>query len=417
MERGTGPDGHLVTIDAGGETALLGAPSDFRSGRSVLAALSAETRPLLATALERHRSFPPGNALTLLVPPQACPERSARSDGAVVSFLASGPWVEALLEREACSPVELCYRALSCVLSAGPQPIELAIVDKEKEADIAVPADGPTVEAMMPHRGSDDHLRAALSGLVRQSYPARIVLCFDQPPPADLCRRLFEEDGVDLFEVIPSPAGPYVPRQHFVMTSTARYVAFQDSDDFSVPQRIAALVAFAEAQRADLVGCHELRLDETKHAVEAVRYPLDVNEALRLGSGHAQLFSTAIARADTLRRIGGFSTVRTFGADKQFHLRASSETRMLNIDSFLYVRRLRERSLTTSPATGMGSAIRQEVTRRWLDAFQDIKDGKIALADSALRIEHSREEFRIRDLRSGAVCPALLEPDTAPSAN
>lgn len=413
MDADSGPAARFFAIDPEGGLAPLASASDSGPGPSVLASLCEETRPLLPAALERHRSCQGDNALTLLVPPRACPELSARSDGEVIAFLASGPWVGSLMEEGACSPVELCFRALSRALSAGHEPIELTIVDKAREADGALPPAGLSVETIMPHRGSDDHLLAALSSLARQTRPARTILCFDQPPPADLSRELAKQDGLDLFEVVPSPAGPYVPRQHFAMTSTARYVAFQDSDDFSVASRLEALVAFAEAQGADLVGCHELRLDETKRMVEAVRYPLDVNEALRLGSGHAQLFSTAVARVETLRRIGGFSTVRTFGADKQFHLRAYWNARMLNMDSFLYVRRLRERSLTTSAATGMGSAIRKEVTRRWKDAFQDIKDKRITLAESALRIEHSEEEFRIRDLSTGTVTTAVLQPHTS----
>jgi hypothetical protein len=417
MERDAGADARFCAIDPEGEAAPLGSASDFRPGLSVLALLTEETRPLLPVALKRHRRPYPSNALTLLVPPRASPELSARSDGAVVAFLASGPWAASVLEWEPCSPIELCYRALSCVLDPEHAPIDLTIVDKATEDDADPPREGINVDLMMPHRGDDDHLRAALASLGGQTFPGRIILCFDQSPPSALCRELMKQEGLDLFEVVPNPAGPYVPRQHFVMKSAARYIAFQDSDDFSLPSRLEALVAYAEAQQADLVGCHELRFDETKHIVEAVRYPLDVNEALRSASGHAQLFSTAVARVDTLRRIGGFSTIRTFGADKQFHLRAYWDARMLNMDSFLYVRRLRERSLTTSATTGMSSAVRQEVTRRWKEAFQDIKDGRIAAADSALRIEHSRDEFKIRNLRTGAVSPVMLQSDSVAADN
>jgi hypothetical protein len=186
-----------------------------------------------------------------------------------------------------------------------------------------------------------------------------------------------QHEALELYEVSPSPAGPYVPRQHFSLTSRARYVAFQDTDDFSLPARIGTLLAFAEARNADIVGCHELRCDELTRTVEAIRLPLDANRAMNCGPGAVQLFSTTVTRTDCLRRLGGFSTIRTFGADRQFQLRAHWSARMLNVDAFLYVRRLREGSLTTATETGMQSQVRQDINAAWREAFRDRQDGRL----------------------------------------
>lgn len=410
----------LSPIGPDGQARLAAAP-DIGIEPPMLGLLSPETTPLLPAALDLHRRAPSANVLTLLVPPAAPPDISMRKDGPVVAFIASGPWTVGMTAWEEALPAELCYRAVACVLSAAHEPIELNIVHRPVAARIAPTGRGISVEAIVPHRGSDDHLRVALAGLARQTLRCRTILCFDQPPDPDLCQALAREEGLDLFEVTPNPAGPYVARQHFTNLSTAHFLAFQDSDDFSLPSRVEELVAGAESQGADLAGCHELQCNELTRTVEAIRYPLDVNEALRSASGAAQLFPTTVARVDTLRRIGGFSTIRTFGADKQFHLRAYWNARMINLDSFLYVRRIRENSLTTSPETGMQSAVRQEITRAWKQAFQDVKDGLVTLAESALRIEHGRTDYLIRDLRTGEARPAMLrmgggDPDNRPIA-
>ncbi|MEI9928879.1 MAG: hypothetical protein WDN44_15850 [Sphingomonas sp.] len=179
---------------------------------------------------------------------------------------------------------------------------------------------------------------------------------------------------------------------------------------FSLPSRIGTLLAFAESREADIVGCHELRCDELTRTVEAIRFPLDANRALAIAPGAAQLVATTVTRTDCFRRTGGFSTIRTFGADRQFQLRAHWSARMLNVDEFLYVRRLREGSLTTAAATGMQSQVRKEGQSPLARGFP----GAAGRANGVLVIRRfvsslAQEPFVIRDLRTGSTCPALLD--------
>jgi hypothetical protein len=404
----------LCLINPEGEQSPLVSAGDLRVKDHVLASLSGETRPLLGAALREHRKAGRQNALTLLVAPRPAPE-AARSDDMVTAFLASGEWVRALLEGGSGSAVELCYRALASALGPQHSSIALRIVDRETKTDPAILETDATIDVIMPHRGSDEHLQVALASLGRQSFRGRNILCFDQRPDPELVRNLAKQDDLDLFEIVPSPAGPYVCRQHFGLASTARYVAFQDSDDYSVTSRLAALAAFAEAQGADIVGSHELRLDEMKRTVEAIRYPLDVNHALTLGVGSVQLFSTTIMRSDVLRRLGGFSTIRTYAADRHFQLRASLSARVLNLDSFLYVRRRQAGSLSTAASTGMNAPDRRRINQLWNEAFQAMASGRLAAqearsaaAKSVFRIEYALDEFMMRNLRTGVLSPALL---------
>jgi hypothetical protein len=406
----------LSLVDSQDRISPLPAAADFDPEGSVLASLADDTAILLPHALRRHRRAGPGDKLTLLVPPRTPPEIGIRRDDAITSFLASGPWARAVLGWESCAPTERCFRALATVLNDEQASIALNIVHKAAEDEDVHRRPSVDVDIVLAHRGSDRHLRAALSSIMSQTYAGRNILCFDQSPDPSLCRELAQRERLELFEVVPNPAGPYVPRQHFGLTSRARYVAFQDTDDVSLPSRIETLLAFAESRNADIVGCQELRCDELTRTVEAIRYPLDANRALGSAPGAAQLLATTVTRTDCLRRTGGFSTIRTFGADRQFQLRAHWSARMLNVDEFLYVRRVREGSLTMAAATGMNSHIRQEVNRQWREAFRACQEGRIALGDSALRVELAQEAFVIRDLRTGRTCPAILGPGMAEGA-
>jgi hypothetical protein len=395
-------------VDPDGSASSLRPVDGFIPHRSTLLCLSHATQPLFETAIERHRSGAGENALTLLVAPRAPPELSARNDGAVTAFLASGEWTKSLLDGQPRTAGQLCYHALSSALSQEHQPVTLAVVHATENLDVRVPEPGVCIEAIMPHRGRDDHLLVALRGLGSQTKRCRTIVCFDQRPDTELRKILANESDLGLFEVLPSPAGPYVPRQHFGLQSNADYVAFQDSDDFSISQRLGAMVAHAERNDADIVGCHELRLDEITGTVEAIRFPLDVNRALGLAAGHAQFFPTTIVRTEALRRIGGFSTVRRFGADRDFLLRAHWCSRILNLDAFLYIRRRRRGSLTTARLTSLRSPLRRWLSWRWKRAFAAVADGRASVAASALRVEHAHQRLMIRDLRTGTEGPASL---------
>lgn len=407
----------LYVIDPSGRVSPLlpGGENDF--GQSILAALSAETRTLIPKALRRHRGAGDRNALTLLVPPRTPPTDRIRRDDVLTDFLASGPWASSVPGWSGCSPRDRCFRALSAVLADGIESIALDIVHSpEPEKDLPAPASA-SADIILAHRGGDQYLGAAVASVLEQNHKGRTILCFDQKPDPAQCRELMQHEALELYEVSPSPAGPYVPRQHFSLTSRARYVAFQDTDDFSLPARIGTLLAFAEARNAEIVGCHELRFDELTRTVEAIRLPLDANRGLSCGPGAVQLFSTTVTRTACLRRLGGFSTIRTFGADRQFQLRAHWSARMLNVDAFLYVRRLRAGSLTTATETGMQSQVRQDINAAWREAFRGRQDGRITLEGSALGVEPAKTPFVIRDVRTGQAFPALLDPERADAAD
>lgn len=407
----------LAIIDPEGRVSPLRSDREIADGRSILAALPPDTGMLLPKALVRHRRSGGGNALTLLVPPRTPPVDRIRRDDVITGFLASGPWAELVSGWNECDARERCFRALSTVLNDGAASIALDVVHSA-DAEEELPAPNSiSADIILAHRGGDQYLGAALASVLGGNHAGRTILCFDQKPDPALCRELMQHEALELYEVAPSPAGPYVPRQHFSFGSGARFVAFQDTDDVSLPARIETLLAFAEARDADIVGCHELRCDELTRTVEAIRLPLDANRGLDYGPGAVQLFSTTVTRTDCVRRLGGFSTIRTFGADRQFQLRAHWSARMLNMDAFLYVRRLRQGSLTTAADTGMQSQVRQEVNAAWREAFQARQEGRIALEESALRVEPAQTGFVIRDLRTGRTCPALLDPgQTMPPA-
>ncbi len=364
-----------------------------------VACLNASALNLFPDAIKAHSRLSSKSALTILVPYRRPPISGVRDDGEVRSFLASGSIATALAKSRHISPKQLCYLALREALSAQTDLVDISIFPS---AALPRPnAEDTSVNVLIPHRGDSEHLKTCLKSIYAQTVNCRISLCFDQTFPTLNGTGLLEDRRHSATIVRPSPAGPFVIRQHLALTSNAKYILFQDSDDFSLKVRVSVLLKEARKHQCDIVGSHELRVDEIEHCVKAFRFPLDVNRALASEASHPQLFSTTLVRSAALRITGGFSTALTFAADTQFLLRAHFFARIRNVDAFLYIRRRRAGSLTTRPDTGAGSREREKLDALWKADFAKVKKGNIKLEKSSLRLFHSSETFFFRDLLTG----------------
>jgi hypothetical protein len=203
--------------------------------------------------------------------------------------------------------------------------------------------------------------------------------------------------GNDYYQAASPPVGPYFVRQALAERSREEVLAFHDSDDLSCWDRFGCLEAERARTGCDLIGSNELRFDELEGDVTAFRYPLDASAALGMAPGHALFFPTSMITRAGFFRAGGLSTDRAFAYDTQFLLRAFFSLKIRNVDKFLYVRRRRAGSLTTSPETGMGTPIRERLAARWEHDFEEVKSGRLTLEGSSLATCHAPGG----DLRSG----------------
>jgi hypothetical protein len=152
------------------------------------------------------------------------------------------------------------------------------------------------------------------------------------------------------------------------------------------------------AGACDLIGSHQLRVNEIRENVEIFRYPLDVNEALRTKPAHVLLHPTSAVTRSGFFKAGGLSTDKIFDSDSQFLLRASFLLRIRNADAFLYVRRVHKLALTVHPSTGVGSPAREAGRIQRQADFEAIKSGQVLLEESSLRACHRTAPYQVRRL-------------------
>jgi hypothetical protein len=385
--------------------ALLGGPADL-----VAAVAPALVMDFAAEALRLRAELADGAAaLVILVARKPPPKTGMRGDGVVDSFVASAPLVRALGALNEKTPLAaLCYRVLSAVAGGTASIDRLLVRQLPYDAAPAVPraASEASAAVLIPHRGSIRHLETALryaGKTVGMNYKVRVGLDVDRPRHY----RALAAGGAEFYAVQPAPRGLFVIRQELADRSPETALVWQDSDDLPCADRFAALWAEMESSGCDMVGSHELRLDEMGETVQARRYPLDVSAALEREPRDPMLHGTAMIRRSAFQRAGGYSTDRRFGNDSQFLLRAFFHIRIRNADAFLYVRRRHGQSLTESPETGRRTPLRRQLMEAWTEDFAAVRAGALRLEDSRLRPIAGPRDYRMeRFPEAGAAAEA-----------
>ena len=375
-------------------------PVGFDEGSCIVGVVHPDVAELARGAAVHHvRANSLVNAITLLVKDVA-PPTDDRSAELVTSFLASGA-VASVIKSFRGDLSRWCYQLMKYILDQDRIACELRIVHKPFRNGYPLAAD-TTCDVILPHCGSESHLRLSTDSLRQQTLCCDIVMAIDQDHvSAAFLADISDQNNIRAYRLEPCRVGPDVARHVLSMRSHADFVAFQDSDDISLAHRLATLAAAAESAAAGIVGSHELQVHEVQEKVCAIRYPLDVNASLqRAGANHQLLLPTSIVRRRIVERVGGFSTIPSYH-DVAFWLTASLSTKIINVDEFLYVRRRHPSSLTMRPDIGAGSPARRAVVARRRADFAAIVAGTLRVEDSTLAVRHRKDSIEFRDVKNG----------------
>jgi hypothetical protein len=216
-----------------------------------------------------------------------------------------------------------------------------------------------TVCALVPYYDCAEWLPGAIESLLAQTRPLDAVIVLDDAssePPYAVARSYPSVTFVRAAQNV----GPYRMLQTAIDRTDFDAYLFQDADDLSHPERLAALLEVAAAQRADMVGSHEVQIDVAAPEARPREYPLDVNAALAGDPiAFALLHPTSLVSREALLAAGGLPGGLRFSGDVDFLWRAGHVARIVNADRHLYLRRRHPGSLTASRATGTGSPARR----------------------------------------------------------
>src|SRR5436190_7931110 len=204
-------------------------------------------------------------------------------------------------------------------------------------------------------------LAQGLESLIGQSHaPDNIVVVDDASPepPSHIVRRFPQVTLLASRENV----GMYRLSQQVVATTDYDGYLFQDADDWSTSERLAALLAEAERRKAEMAGCQQERIYEGVAPGFPVRLPLDCNSACFGGNQEYPLpLTTSVISRALIERLGGFAGGLRYAADAEFVRRAIFIARVVNTRERYYYRRVHTGAATVNPDTGRESPLRKTI--------------------------------------------------------
>jgi hypothetical protein len=206
--------------------------------------------------------------------------------------------------------MRLINERLRCV---GTRPLQVAFPQTIQElfemiiadaAGLAPSEDRGSVAVVMTTRDPDSALiQAAVDSVAAQDYPNLELILVDDGSSRSVSVRFDARPGRAMRVLRNDESlGPYVSRNRAIAASKSRFIAFQDDDDVSHPQRLSLQVSRLEAGGAKIVNTQHIRFDERG------RLQMDLDTSF-LSDGPV----TMVMNRQTFLQLGEFLPVRSRG--------------------------------------------------------------------------------------------------------
>lgn len=246
------------------------------------------------------------------------------------------------------------------------------------------------VTAIVTHHNRPHLVREAVESLVSQSRrPDRIVVIDDASEQFDAAS-IPDHPSVSVYRSAEN-VGPYRLADWAIRNVRSDWYMIQDSDDVSLPTRLATLLDAAQSHGADMVGsaieCIEIQTGLTS----TTSFEEDAVASFFRGKWLVCAWPSSILSRDLWARVGGLATGLRFSGDVEFVSRACHVGRIVTVPSVELRRRIFADSLTRRPDTGMASPARKAV-----------REQLAALSEARIR---ARQAGLAVDLRPASTAP------------
>jgi glycosyltransferase involved in cell wall biosynthesis len=235
-----------------------------------------------------------------------------------------------------------------------------------------VAAGDPRVTVSIPFHGTRDLVVRAVESILGQTYAnLRLIVMNDgdPTPPWDLLRDI-DDPRLVRFD-LPVNRGRYFADAIVIEATPDALHLVQDSDDWSEPDRLEALLA--EMRGSDAVGIVSAGYDHDEDGHGSVQqgshFPAR-GRALTPDNDH-RLNHVGLFSVPALRAIGGYFGGERIGYDTLIGNLLLMIGEIGYVDRPLYHRLFRNGSLTLNPETGMGTPLREAVGRSLYEVYRE----------------------------------------------
>jgi len=210
------------------------------------------------------------------------------------------------------------------------------------------------VSVVVPTFNRAHYLPEALQSALEQTLPVFEIIVVDDGS-TDGTAGLMKSYGDKIRYLVQKNQGPSAARNHALREARGNWIAFLDSDDLWVPEKNLVQTEFIRRHPAldfvfgDLANFDERRCDQTPEILDrAVHQYLQANAADLKDFFRQLLFcnpvptSSALFRADCIRRIGFLDETMRYCEDYDYWLRLAPQARAGFVDHILVRRRVHE---------------------------------------------------------------------------
>lgn len=175
----------------------------------------------------------------------------------------------------------------------------------------------PLVSIIMPAWNVQEYIRQAIDSVLQQSYRRWELLVIDDGSTDQTATyvQAYQEQDKRIRYVYQTNQGQSAARNRGVQMAEGEYVAFLDSDDYWLPDKLAVSLESALARQADLLftGIY-IRTENDKHLPDCQLPNSATLEKKYQGEEGLQLLlfrnriatSTVVLKKEVLRAVGGF---------------------------------------------------------------------------------------------------------------
>jgi glycosyltransferase involved in cell wall biosynthesis len=197
---------------------------------------------------------------------------------------------------------------------------------------------GPLVSCVIPCYNGHRYVKFAIESALSQTYQSIEVIVVDDDSTDDT-PEILAAYGDRIRVVRQSNAGCGVARNTGAAISSGKYLAWLDSDDVWLPNKIARQVAILE-KREDIGQVHTRCwiIDEAGNPpapVEPFPFPAEIirDDILRTLVVDTDIFpSSCIVRRSTFEAVGGYNPAYRFSEDWELDLRLARATKFAFLD-------------------------------------------------------------------------------------
>lgn len=195
----------------------------------------------------------------------------------------------------------------------------------------------PLVSVLMTVYNGMPYLKEAIEGVQKQTYKHWELVVVDDQSEDDSLSYLRSLDDKRIVVLENGRMGRGKALNYGLKHCRGEYVAINDSDDISLPERIAKQVEFMESNPDyGLIGSHSYLYDYEKNEKRQHSRPLR-DEEIRLGLTRGQPLQhvTVLFRRELLDKIKGYNEQIQFLFDRDIFLRVAQFSKMANLKDCL----------------------------------------------------------------------------------